>query len=409
MLETWLHQKQGQLFYHKMDKMEYALALLGNPHRTFPIIHIAGTNGKGSTIAFMKELLQGHGLKVGTFVSPHMLTVHDRICINGIPISDEQFQLYLRKVYDLEQIVEKRYEGFRYFEVMTLMMFLYFQEEQPDIALIEVGIGGLLDTTNVVSPLLSIVTSVGRDHQDLLGESLEEIAEQKAGIIKEKTPVILGPMTSESLQVMEEKAASLQAPLYVFGESFWYKKHRFSNQEWVFSDRGLGLFGRHQEENAAVALQAFFLYMKKCGKIVQDEVCKRALSATRWAGRLELVSLAPTIYLDGAHNVPAIERVIEFMEKESEPLTILFSALKRKDFQAMLELLEERLPQASLVLTSFAYDGGLSVECCQGRRYVEDYQAFIRNFEKNGDGTLLVTGSLYFISEVRKILKNEEK
>ncbi|HEM4864360.1 TPA: bifunctional folylpolyglutamate synthase/dihydrofolate synthase, partial [Streptococcus suis] len=372
-----------------------------------PVIHVAGTNGKGSTIAFMRQLFQTHGLRVGSFVSPHMVSVHDRICIDSQPISDHDFQHYLQKVYDLEQEVATRYEPFRYFEVMVLIMFLYFEAQQPDVALVEVGIGGLLDTTNVVAPALSVITSIGMDHQDLLGSTLGEIAEQKAGIIKENVPVVLGPLCPETTAICRHIAQDKQASVYQFGQEFTYKAGQFSNADLELSELVLGLAGHHQEENAAVALQTFLLYMTNIQKDIQPQLIQQALAQTSWPGRLELVAQEPKIYLDGAHNVPAIERLIEFIQVQEEPVTILFSALRRKDFQEMLELLDEKLPHTALVLTSFAYDGALSEENRQGRDYVENYRQFIEAWQSSKQGILIVTGSLYFISEVRRIFKNE--
>ncbi|MCQ8261368.1 bifunctional folylpolyglutamate synthase/dihydrofolate synthase [Streptococcus suis] len=405
MLENWLNTKQGQVFHYKMEKIEYALELLGNPQFAVPVIHVAGTNGKGSTIAFLRQLFQAHGLRVGSFVSPHMVSVHDRICINSLPISDYDFQHYLQNIYDLEQEVAARYEPFRYFEVMVLIMFLYFKDQQPDLALVEVGIGGLLDTTNVVAPALSLITSIGMDHQDLLGSTLREIAEQKAGIIKQNVPVVLGPLCPATTAFCRQIAQDKQASVYQFGQEFTYKAGQFSNADLELSELVLGLAGQHQEENAAVALQTFLLYMTNIQKDIQPQLIQQALSQTSWPGRLELVAQEPKIYLDGAHNVPAIERLVEFIQEQEEPVTILFSALRRKDFQEMLELLEEKLPHTPLVLTSFAYDGAVSEENRQGRDYVENYQQFIEDWQSDGQGILIVTGSLYFISEVRRIFK----
>ncbi|AXI64596.1 TPA: bifunctional folylpolyglutamate synthase/dihydrofolate synthase [Streptococcus suis] len=405
MLENWLNTKQGQVFHYKMEKIEYALELLGNPQFAVPIIHVAGTNGKGSTIAFLRQLFQVHGLRVGSFVSPHMVSVHDRICIDSQPISDHDFQHYLQKVYDLEQEVATRYEPLRYFEVMVLIMFLYFEAQQPDVALVEVGIGGLLDTTNVVAPALSVITSIGMDHQDLLGSTLREIAEQKAGIIKENVPVVLGPLSPETTVICRHIAQDKQASVHQFGQEFTYKAGQFSNPDIDLSELVLGLAGHHQEENAAVALQTFLLYMTNIQKDIQPQLIQQALAQTSWPGRLELVVQEPKIYLDGAHNVPAIERLLDFIQEQDEPVAILFSALRRKDFQEMLELLDEKLPHTALVLTSFAYDGALSEENRQGRDYVENYQQFIEDWQSSKQGILIVTGSLYFISEVRRIFK----
>lgn len=403
MLTAWLNKKQGQVFHYKMEKVRYALELLGNPHLELPVIHVAGTNGKGSTIAFLRQLFQAHGLRVGSFVSPHMVTVHDRICIDQAPIADTDFQRLLSQIHDLEQQVAATYEPFRYFEVMVLIMFLHFCEQKPDLALIEVGIGGLLDTTNVVSPSLSLISSIGMDHQDLLGDTLVEIAEQKAGIIKDRVPLVLGPVSPEVRAICYQIAQEKVAPVYTFGEDFTYKDGQFQTADLVLSELTLGLAGKHQEENAGLALQAFLLYMEKIDASVSLEAIRSALATTRWVGRLELVSEQPKIYLDGAHNIPAMERLVDFIQQEEQPVTILFSALKRKDFQDMLALLDQKLPRTPLYLTSFAYDGALTEDQGQDRLYVADYETFIRDWQLQGQGTLVVTGSLYFISEVRRL------
>lgn len=407
-LEEWLESKQGQVFQYKMEKIRYALDLLGNPEGNLPIIHVAGTNGKGSTIAFMNQLLQSQGLRVGSFVSPHMVSVHDRICINNQPIADEHYRQLLEQIHDLEQEVARVYEPFRYFEVMVLMMFLYFKDKALDVVLLEVGIGGLLDTTNVVDPLVSVISTVGMDHQDLLGSSLGEIAEQKAGIIKPKRPVVLGPVRPEVLEICQRKAEQAGAPLYRSGWEFQLEEGRFENGSLALDALELGLAGRHQEENAAVALQAFWLFMQASEREIDREKAKQALAQTRWAGRLEQVSQLPTIFLDGAHNVPAVERLVAHIQNQREQdVTILFSALKRKDFKEMLELVQRELPKANLLLTSFAYDGAISDEdVLAGSTYVADYQAFLKEWRKKGVGSLYITGSLYFISQVRKLFEH---
>ena len=403
-LEKWLHAKQGQVFHYKMEKIKHALKLLGNPEKAISVIHVAGTNGKGSTIAFMKELFQQHHLTVGTFVSPHMISVHDRICMDGNPITDIDFQRLLQVVYELEKVVAESYEPFRYFEVMVLIMFLYFQEQKPDIALIEVGIGGLLDTTNVVDPVISVITSVGLDHQDLLGNSIADIAEQKAGIIKAHRPVVLGPLSEEVVQICQRVAKQKRSPLYLAGRDYRFGVDWFANSQMELHSLKIGLKGDHQIENASLALQAFLIYMAQQQLPVESVCIRRALQATTWAGRLEHIQTEPSIYLDGAHNIPAIRRLADFIREQEQPATILFSALIRKDFQEMLEVLSQELPDVPIILTSFSYDGSLkSNRDLSEYSYQEDYKQVIKDWQNNGQGTLFITGSLYFISEVRKL------
>ncbi|MTB63480.1 bifunctional folylpolyglutamate synthase/dihydrofolate synthase [Streptococcus sp. zg-86] len=409
-LDQWLESKQGKIYRYKMEKIQYALDLLGHPERELPVVHVAGTNGKGSTIAFLNSLLVAQGFRVGTFVSPHMITVHDRICINGQPIPDTIFQALLEKLFILEQEVEKVYEPFRYFEVLTLVMLLYFKEEDLDFALVEVGIGGLLDTTNVVEPLITIITSVGLDHQDLLGDSLVEIAEQKAGIIKENAPIIVGPVESIVADICQEKARNQQAPIYFQGQDFLLERGIFRSQTQEFCDLKLGLIGQHQEENASLAIQAFSLLMAEQNRLIENQTVQVALEKTQWAGRLERVGQQGRIYLDGAHNLPAIERLVDFIQSEpTVQSTILFSALKRKDFGEMLDYIEKVAPQVRVIVTSFAYDGGIEeIDCPEGLLYEADYERFIKEWESNAasDERLFITGSLYFISEIRKYFQS---
>ncbi|MBF0787554.1 MULTISPECIES: folylpolyglutamate synthase/dihydrofolate synthase family protein [unclassified Streptococcus] len=408
-LDRWLQMKQGQVYRYKIEKVQYSLDLLGHPEKALPVVHVAGTNGKGSTIAFLKNLLESQGFCVGAFVSPHMVTVHDRICVNGEPIPDAIFQELLEKIFVLEQEVERVYEPFRYFEVLTLVMLLYFKEQALDFALIEAGIGGLLDTTNIVEPMVTIITSIGLDHQDLLGSRIEEIAEQKAGIIKSGVPILVGPVDSVALEICRRKAALLQAPIYCEGVDFSLTDGLFTNKMSRLEGLRLGLAGQHQEENAALALQAFHLLMEERKLPIEQTFVRQSLEITTWAGRLEKVGQQGQIYLDGAHNLPAIERLVEFIQSLSEHrVTILFSALKRKDFREMLGYIQKRIPHAELILTSFAYDGSMEErDCLDELPYVADYVQFIQKWEMNAkaDELLFITGSLYFISEVRKYIK----
>lgn len=405
-IRDWLNQKQGQVFQHKLDKVAYALDLVGNPERTLPIIHVAGTNGKGSTIAFLSRLLEGQGFTVGTFVSPHMVTVRDRICYNGQPITQESFHQSLTLVRDLEGRVQESYEGFSYFESLFLAMLLHFAAVQPDFVLVEVGIGGLSDVTNLVHPLVTVITSIGLDHQELLGGTLGEIAEQKAGIVKEGIPLVLGPMSEEAFSVCSQRAEKLQSPLFAFGKDFRLAEGSFYRQSQLVLDQlVLELQGQHQVENAALALETLYLLLGKENKEINQTAIQSSLSTTSWAGRLELVHQDPEIYLDGAHNIPGIQRLIDFINSQKSPApTILFSALKRKDFQEMVNLLKNSLPTATILVTSFDYGGAVMKEdLSEDILYIPDYRGFLNNWKSAEKGELYVTGSLYFISEVRKM------
>ena len=406
-VEKWLHSRIGLNFRSGLGRMQRAVDLLGNPEETYPIIHVTGTNGKGSTIAFMRELFVSHGKKVGTFTSPHIVSIHDRICINGEPISDDDFISLAEQVKTMEQRLLETHDQLSFFELLTLIALLYFKEKEVDLVLLEVGIGGLLDTTNVVTGEIAIITSIGLDHQETLGDSLVAIAEQKAGIFKPGKSAVIANLTSEAQLVCQKTATDLGVTLYQADQDFSFRNGNFSSSLAEFNHLILGLEGAYQEENAALALQAFLLFMAQRDEKVNQEAVRAALQATTWAGRLEAIT--EHIYLDGAHNLPALERLVEFIQEKIQQgyqPHILFGALKRKDYSGMLTYLTEHLPDIALYVTSFDYQGSLEEQDFGDYTSIASYRDFIDNFESSaGEQDLLfVTGSLYFISEVRACL-----
>ena len=403
-VEKWLHSRIGLNFRSGLGRMQRAVDLLGNPEETYPIIHVTGTNGKGSTIAFMRELFVSHSKKVGTFTSPHIVSIHDRICINGEPISDDDFISLAEQVKTMEQRLLETHDQLSFFELLTLIALLYFKEQEVDLVLLEVGIGGLLDTTNIVTGEIAIITSIGLDHQETLGDSLVAIAEQKAGIFKSGKSAVIANLAQEAQLVCQRTATDLGVSLYQADQNFSFRNGNFSSSLVDFNHLILGLEGAYQEENAALALQAFLLFMAQRNEKVNQEAVRAALQATKWAGRLEAVT--EHIYLDGAHNLPALERLVEFIQEKIQQgyqPQILFGALKRKDYSGMLTYLTEHLPDADLYVTSFDYQGSLEEQDFGDYTSIASYREFIDTFEASaGEKDLLfVTGSLYFISEVR--------
>ena len=406
-VEEWLHSRIGLNFRSGLGRMQQAVDLLGNPEKTYPIIHVTGTNGKGSTIAFMRELFVAHGKKVGTFTSPHIISIHDRICISGQPIADADFIRLAEQVKEMEKTLLETHDQLSFFELLTLIAFLYFREQEVDLVLLEVGIGGLLDTTNVVTGEIAVVTSIGLDHQETLGDSLEEIAEQKAGIFKAGKKAVIAKLAPEAELVCHKRARELDVDLYQAGQDFTLNAGDFSSSLASFSQLEIGLEGAYQQENAALALETFLLFMASGGERVEEELVRQAFKETRWAGRLERIR--PHIYLDGAHNLPALIRLVEFIQgkiQQGYQVRILFGALKRKDYQGMLGYLSEQLPQVELKVTGFDYQGSLDEKDVVAYDLISSYGDFIREFEEraNDQDLLFVTGSLYFISEVRASL-----
>jgi len=403
-VEEWLHSRIGLNFRSGLGRMQRAVDLLGNPEKTYPIIHVTGTNGKGSTIAFMRELFVAHGKKVGTFTSPHIISIHDRICINGQPIADEDFIRIANQVKEMEKTLLQTHDQLSFFELLTLIALLYFKEQGVDLVLLEVGIGGLLDTTNVVTGEIAVITSIGLDHQETLGDSLEKIAEQKAGIFKAGKKAVIAKLAPEAELVCQNTARELDVDLYQAGRDFTLKARNFSSKLASFSQLEIGLEGAYQQENASLALQTFLLFMASREEGVEEELVRQALKETHWACRLERIR--PQIYLDGAHNLPALTRLVEFIQEKIQQgyqVHVLFGALKRKDYQGMLAYLTEQLPQVELKVTGFDYQGSLEESDVSGYKLVDSYCDFISKFEENANDQdlLFVTGSLYFISEVR--------
>ncbi|WP_049549171.1 bifunctional folylpolyglutamate synthase/dihydrofolate synthase [Streptococcus pseudopneumoniae] len=403
-VEKWLHSRIGLNFRSGLGRMQRAVDLLGNPEQTYPIIHVTGTNGKGSTIAFMRELFASHGKKVGTFTSPHIVSIHDRICINGDLVSDADFIRLADQVKTMEQELLETHDQLSFFELLTLIALLYFKEQEVDLVLLEVGIGGLLDTTNVVTGEIAIITSIGLDHQETLGDSLTAIAEQKAGIFKLGKSAVIANLAPEAQIVCQKISEDLGVTLYQADKDFSFKSGDFSSSLADLTQLKLGLEGAYQEENAALALQTFLLFMVQRNEKVDQEPVRAALQATKWAGRLEAVT--EHIYLDGAHNLPALERLVEFIQEKIQQgyqPQILFGALKRKDYSGMLTYLTEHLPDVDLYVTSFDYQGSLEEQDFGDYTSIASYRDFIDNFESSAEekDLLFVTGSLYFISEVR--------
>ena len=419
MIQEWLKKSESIPRKHGLYRMEAILEALGNPERELKSIHIAGTNGKGSTAAMVTAFAKAHGLRVGTFTSPHMDSIRERIQLDGVPLEEEPFWQAASLVREVERRLFKEWGAFNYFEILTAMMFVVFQQEAVDLAIIEVGIGGLLDNTNVGHPLVSVITTIGLDHQDLLGSTLEEITAQKAGIIKPGQQVVVGPVTRECMDVIRDIASQQGATIQAFGEDFSLVEDSYQDEAFTIPLEHLALQGAFQKENATVAIRAFRAWMEATGRSVHAECIEAALRVVSWPGRMEVLQEAPLVIIDGAHNLPAIERLVQNMKAHvSKSQTLLFSALTRKDSKQMLLRLQEALPDVNIILTSFHPSRGMSiarsdVEAYLNSRkisYEESFEDVIDRFASATDdkSELWVTGSLYFIAEVRHWWKNRK-
>ena len=412
-VREWILDRMKYKRKYGLDRMRVLMSLLGNPQEDYPIIHVTGTNGKGSTIAMLSSLFVHHGQKVGAFVSPHLIDYTDRFLINGNVMPEEEFEIVGNLVQQAEAKLIDEYEPLSFFEIMTAMVLVYFSRKKVEVALLEVGIGGLLDTTNIVHSTMSVITSIGMDHEEMLGNTLEEIAIQKMGIFKQNQEVILGKLPTEALQVAEVTGKAYNCDIHQFEREFNIEPFEdgfiFTNSDTRIHIPHLNLKGKYQLENAAVALECFLRFEKKFQLPIELSAIQESFQTVTWPGRMEVVHQSPTVILDGAHNIHALKRFVETVKQHGKlesQHTILFSALKRKHYIEMVDYLRKELPEARLVVTTFEYVGAIEKTDYPSSEveFVEDAQQFIENYiNKTSDQeTLWITGSLYFISFVRK-------
>ena len=412
-VREWILDRMKYKRKYGLERMRVLMSLLENPQDDYPIIHVTGTNGKGSTIAMLSSLFVHHGQKVGAFVSPHLIDYTDRFLINGNVMPEEDFEIVGNLVQQAEVKLIDEYEPLSFFEIMTAMALVYFSRKKVEVALLEVGIGGLLDTTNIVHSTMSVITSIGMDHEEMLGNTLEEIAIQKTGIFKQNQAVVLGNLPTEALQVAEVVGKAYNCDIHQFEREFNIEPYEmglvFNNSDHQIYIPHLNLKGKYQLENAAVALECFLRFEKKFQLPIELSAIQESFQTVTWPGRMEVVHQSPTVILDGAHNIHALKRFVETVKLHGEleaQHTILFSALKRKHYKEMVDYLRKELPEARLVVTTFEYAGAIEKTDYPSSEieFVENAQQFVESYiHKTSDQeTLWITGSLYFISFVRK-------
>ncbi|SFK70110.1 dihydrofolate synthase / folylpolyglutamate synthase [Paenibacillus sp. 1_12] len=296
-----------------LKRMEKLMELLEYPERRLKFIHIAGTNGKGSVCAYLTEALKQSGYGVGTFTSPYIEKYTDRIRYNGVNIADEDLLLAVNKLKPLvDQVAASELGQPTMFEVSTAVAIYYYARIScPDYVVWETGLGGRLDSTNIVKPILTVITNVGHDHMDILGDTLELVAAEKAAIIKAGVPIVSAVDQPGVIEVVEQEAKDKNSTLYLSGRKFRYETITTQENEQIFNFEGpfrkieqvtISMNGIHQQQNAALALMTLELLRQYYALIIEDEILLKAMKETRWAGRLEMVSTEPRILIDGAHN-----------------------------------------------------------------------------------------------------------
>lgn len=410
-----------------MERIEGLLRELGNPEQKIKTIHVTGTNGKGSVTSMITNILLAANLKVGKFTSPHLVRYNERICLNGEEISDEAFATTITAVKAAADSIVKKgvCDQPTQFEILTAAAFLYFCLEKVDYAVIEVGMGGLWDSTNVITPVVSVITNVSLDHTDRCGDSVERIAMQKAGIIKEKVPLVTAAEGDNALGPIVTMAMFKEAPVYLYGKAFYGtevessmdgQKFTLHAGDFYASDYEIKLPGEHQIKNTSVAIVAAKLVSKQDDRI-NELALHLGVANTLWPGRLERVSQKPDLILDGAHNPDGAKALRSALDKyyPGQKVHFVFGMMGDKDMSGVIKTL---IHNDDVVYTVRA-DGGPRAAEAEALAELVGANAIPMDSlaeayhkaaaEAGKDGIICVCGSLYLVGELKKVLLEEER
>jgi dihydrofolate synthase/folylpolyglutamate synthase len=422
-----------------LERMRLFMGMLGDPQEDYEIIHVAGTKGKGSVSSLCASTLKAEGYRVGLYTSPHMVRFNERIKINDKEISKEEVVEIIEKLRPItEQVPE-----ITTFELMTAMAFLYFSQQEVDFGVFEVGLGGRLDATNIVTPLVSVITSISYDHVKILGDTLSEIAFEKGGIIKEGVPVVIAPQKEEARLKLEQIAQDRNAPIIQVGRDYLYAadSHSLQGQHFLlwtpdeqpmvdeFIESGgrdvwsplrlrIPLLGFHQVENAATAFAALKT-VEKLGMVLSQDAYQEGFSSVNWPGRMEVINMHPTILLDSAHNRYSALRLRQALDDyfPGLPVIMVFGASEDKDIEGMFQ---ELLPRVRRVITTQsihprAIEAGKLEDLAHrfGRSAaavtpVEDALDLALQ-EAGQEAVILVTGSIFVVAAVKEIFSEKQR
>lgn len=418
----YVNTNRGNGQKKSLDRLRLLLEKLGNPQKNLSFIHITGTNGKGSTASMFNSVLLEAGLNVGMFTSPHLEIVNERIRLNNKNIADEDF---IRIIEEIEPVIleleEKLDEKFYAFELVTTAAFMYFHEKQPDIVILEAGIGGRLDSTNVIdTPDVALITSIGLDHISTLGDSREAIMDEKVQILKEKGHLIVGPVENSLNDVASTWATKVDGKLTFLDTSdieilsITENMQIFNYKSW--SNIHLPFLGIHQIENACLVLEAFEILVEKGYPLTKDIVYKGLEKAT-WPGRFEKISDEPLFYIDGAHNMASVNRLVETLEElfPGERFVFVVGMMKDKEHSEMLKKVEH-LAKEFLLISPDPYRGfdvPLVVNDlksagykAQGFENMEDILSYIKK-ELPKEAIVIQFGSLYLVGDLKRAYNSE--
>ncbi|MET8359936.1 folylpolyglutamate synthase/dihydrofolate synthase family protein [Micromonospora sp. NPDC005171] len=434
-VEAELNARGFTRMVFELDRIESLLDLLGSPQRAYPAIHLTGTNGKTSTARMIDSLLRAHGLHTGRYTSPHLETVRERISLDGEPVSEERFTSVYREIKPLAELVDARSdEPLTYFDMTTALAFATFADAPVDIAVVEVGLGGAEDATNVLQAGVCVITPIGLDHTEWLGDTIQDIALAKAGIIHPGATVIAAAQEEEAARPLLERCAEVGATIAREGGEFGVQRRAVAVGGQVLTLQGLGgvyddvfipLHGAHQAQNAAVALAAVEAFLGAGARRQLDiEAVREGFASTSSPGRLERVRNAPTVLLDGAHNPHGMKATVTALQEEFafSKLVAVIGVLADKDAEALLELLEpvvdqvvvtrnsspRAMPTEELAALAAEIFGEERVDSAE--EMPDAIELAVALAEEDVPGELsgvgvLVTGSVVTVADARRLLK----
>ncbi|MCX8160662.1 MAG: bifunctional folylpolyglutamate synthase/dihydrofolate synthase [Candidatus Saccharicenans sp.] len=425
-ISSYPYLEQAQLFGIRLglENIQAVLEEFGNPHQNYPVIHVAGTNGKGSVCAMLERIFRLHGFRTGLYTSPHLVEVRERIQVGGNLVGEKELKKLLAEIAKREKRLKAagRVAGaLTYFEILTTAAFLYFSQKKVDLAILEVGMGGRFDATNVVRPEVSVITTISYDHQQYLGSTLGKIAFEKAGIIKERVPCVCGVRTPEALRVIRKKCKKAGSPLVqVFGrrrkltveEEATGEVFLYQTESDTYKFRP-SLPGRHQGENAAVAITVSEVMRASGWKLNKKKVIE-GVESTSWPGRLEIIGSCPPVVLDGCHNEAGAMVVNRFWKRAfNRPAILVFGVMKDKEIEKIARWLFPLatrivLTRPSLERAAGPADIAARLPEYRGKYFLEENVPSALGLAltlSGGQVPVLVAGSLFLVGEARRLLR----
>ncbi|MFS0751303.1 bifunctional folylpolyglutamate synthase/dihydrofolate synthase [Oceanobacillus sp. 1P07AA] len=416
-IEQFFNERETIGVQPGLERVNKLLKFVDNPDKNLSIIHIAGTNGKGSTSQFVQSALIANGYKVGSFTSPSFYGIRGFIQFNQQPISESEFSHAFQKILPAIEMLDKEENSPSNFEILTVLSFVCFKDN-VDITVVEAGMGGMWDTTNVISPILTVITTVSYDHTAFLGETLVEIAEQKAGIIKPMIPMVTGVSdTAPSYDIIEKKAEEMNSPLFVLDKDFTYESITLNRFKFFISNKqlhiNLSMNGKHQHYNASIALYVLHLLSEQGWQMKEDKIIE-GVEQAKLSGRLEKIHNNPSIIVDGAHNLEGIHALVDTIKRQhSNDHHILFAAFKDKDVNNMINCLKENLSNISV--TTFDHVRAPTFKELEQLKtnhpeaIVYDWKKYMDKTFENKASCYYITGSLHFISLVRQYVLEQKR